>query len=284
MSTTSYPKNAFTLLELLVVVAVIALLLAILLPALTAARQAGEATVCGTQLYQLAQGSLTYSQDNDDYMPFYGSTRRLEGDSEWWVTQVAQVMDQFEPGIYRCPGDALPYAVPVYLYQGSAYLNSDNSDSWDTGSSMSNAPNERPKRAEHAGGRTIMLPVSYRGACDQQISVLQDPARPEDREAWSWHSRRITDFANPSRAFQMTEGHNSTQFEVTRVNQWECFYSEMLTNIDSARFDSWYRHFGLSNLSFVDGHVERVIPAEAAQIILGWRSHVLSHAREDEFR
>ena len=97
MSTRPGSTHGFTLLELLVVVAVIALLLAILLPALSAANEMGRAAVCGTNVHQLLQGAISYSEANDLWMPWYGfANRRLEGE-EWWVTQVAQGMDTFEP-------------------------------------------------------------------------------------------------------------------------------------------------------------------------------------------
>lgn len=62
-------RNAFTLIELLVVIAIISLLIAILLPALSAARQAGFSTVCKTQQRQVGVAMLMYTNDFKDYLP-----------------------------------------------------------------------------------------------------------------------------------------------------------------------------------------------------------------------
>ena len=60
---------AFTLVELLVVVAVIALLLAMLLPALGEAREAARQTVCGSNLRQLYIVTYMYSTDHGGSLP-----------------------------------------------------------------------------------------------------------------------------------------------------------------------------------------------------------------------
>src|SRR5439155_23596548 len=53
-------RFAFTLVELLVVLAIIALLIALLLPAIQRAREAANATFCKNNLRQIALGLVQY--------------------------------------------------------------------------------------------------------------------------------------------------------------------------------------------------------------------------------
>ena len=62
----SHSYGAFTLVELLVVIAIIALLLALALPAVSQARKAGRAAVCGSNLKQFGVATSTYAADFDD--------------------------------------------------------------------------------------------------------------------------------------------------------------------------------------------------------------------------
>ncbi len=61
--------QAFTLIELMVVVAIIAMLIGILLPAMQLAREQGYELVCRSTLRQYGIVQSVYLSDNDDYYP-----------------------------------------------------------------------------------------------------------------------------------------------------------------------------------------------------------------------
>ena len=62
-------RQAFTLVELLVVIGIIAILIAILLPALNRARTQAKTTQCASNLRQIGTGLLMYANDNKLFLP-----------------------------------------------------------------------------------------------------------------------------------------------------------------------------------------------------------------------
>ena len=84
----SRPCRAFTLVELLVVIGIIALLISILLPALSRAREQGNAVKCMSNLRQIYMGTELYAVAFKGYtMPSTAGTGSAQN-FNWWGIEV----------------------------------------------------------------------------------------------------------------------------------------------------------------------------------------------------
>ncbi|MBL8744776.1 MAG: hypothetical protein JNK58_00310 [Phycisphaerae bacterium] len=71
-----HTRAAFTITELLVVSAVLALLTGLLLPSLSGARSAARQSACAAMQKQLVGGLLKYAADQDEWVPGYNTSGR----------------------------------------------------------------------------------------------------------------------------------------------------------------------------------------------------------------
>lgn len=74
--------RAFTLVEVLVVIGIIAVIAAILVPVLASAKRAAAATACMSNVRQIGMSSIQYAGDNDEGYPFDGA------DNNRWLQRI----------------------------------------------------------------------------------------------------------------------------------------------------------------------------------------------------
>jgi prepilin-type N-terminal cleavage/methylation domain-containing protein/prepilin-type processing-associated H-X9-DG protein len=101
-------RPAFTLVELLVVIGIIALLVGILLPTLNGARRAASVVQCSSNMKQVAMAMLMYIQDNKGRMPptTYPSGTAVWPGGFWWPNELVRqnYVKTKNISVYKAPG------------------------------------------------------------------------------------------------------------------------------------------------------------------------------------
>ena len=124
---TSPNQAGFTLIELLVVIAIIAILAAMLLPALSKAKDKAKAVNCLSNMRQWGFATVMYLGDNDDKLPLFGDVFPPTPTMTYWFQKLAPYVAKqagAEPGNMeaylsdsrKCPAGS--YSAPPFHTRG----------------------------------------------------------------------------------------------------------------------------------------------------------------------
>jgi len=102
---------AFTLIELLVVIAIIGVLVAMLLPALSKARDIAYRTTCANTMRQISIGTVAYRLDHNDWLPAINPSGH--GGVLWGLLVQSNYNKSLDvywpPGVRACPSLSVRY-------------------------------------------------------------------------------------------------------------------------------------------------------------------------------
>jgi prepilin-type processing-associated H-X9-DG protein/prepilin-type N-terminal cleavage/methylation domain-containing protein len=217
--------RAFTLLELLVVIAVLAVLASMLLPTMSRARQRAEGVRCASHLRQIGLGLRLYAHDDP-----HG---RLPGDNRQgppplgldphpsWIFTLSNSLEQVER-LRLCPSD--PLRGWLRTNAGCSYVLNEYTSS--------DAPPDSPT---------------------SPIPPLVDP----DGQRWNEvpRERQLDRLIQPAETFLVFEASSLSQQlgdARTRPDTWSLGWPHVLVDIDP------FRHGRSANYLFADGHVEAI--------------------------
>ncbi|HEY3860635.1 MAG TPA: type II secretion system protein [Verrucomicrobiae bacterium] len=121
--------RAFTLVEMLVTIAIIAALASLLMPALGRGKEAGRTTVCRANLHQIGVALQLYVDDNRNLMPVMYDRRATGSPTNLPAMDVVLAPQLGSTQALRCPSDGQQ----IFQQTGSSYswnnlVNGENAD------------------------------------------------------------------------------------------------------------------------------------------------------------
>ena len=120
-------RKAFSLIELMVVIGIIAVLLGLLMPTIIRARDSARTVQCATQLRGLGHAFQMYANANGGHLPAWSGWHVAGGDGTGqddpgpgWTEQLAPFYVPPTSPAYNCP--SFPQGYPINYFLSARYL------------------------------------------------------------------------------------------------------------------------------------------------------------------
>ncbi len=244
--------SAFTLVELLVVIGIIALLISILLPALNAAKESARVATCLSNLRQIGQAMQTYIADNKGYIVpgSYRDTSQAPNANgyltyEAWTTiLVARKYLPYPP----CTSDKPPFANNVFY-----------------------CPSALPEFIADSS-ITSGLPKNRRDAVGAMAARTESKKLQPGLFVFSWYGVNATSGKNlqvPMRRYP-ADGDSDTNpvTPLTKINQikdnsrmvaaYDGVGTVNIQSVNANRLNARHKRYSITNILFFDGHADSI--------------------------
>jgi prepilin-type N-terminal cleavage/methylation domain-containing protein len=224
----------FTLIELLIVIAIIAILAAMLLPALSKAKATAKTSLCLSNQKQLGLAFSMYDSDNNGFLPFC-----LDLKSVPWGYQIVpgSGVTQFpEPftnssmaGMFNCPENSKQTRIcgsgsgeTQISYTANGWYTQSN---WLAGSNDNQPLSRKPERFNHPSNLQLLWDGTYYRAEFGQLNGLGDgagsspinlPVNPRLCRG-DWHSLTFAEINGISPSCELLKVHRK---EIFHEKQW----------------------------------------------------------------